>query len=156
MGNHCWREDNQCPATISVNGLTPYQRRVAEERSPDIWEIHEFNNTNPIKIKFLGQSTVDFPAELKVWGIIPSGYNTWEGEMQPDVALNPKFKTIYPFSKLSAPANILIMPAIHSAAISTKLLKELGGSTLIGPLLIGLNKTSENFFDLFNFDFSKF
>ena len=67
----------------------------------------------------------------------------FEGEMQPDVALNPKFKTIYPFSKLTAPANILIMPAIHSAAISTKLLKELGGSTLIGPLLIGLNKPIE-------------
>jgi len=67
----------------------------------------------------------------------------FEGEMQPDVALNPKFKNIYPFSKLSAPANILIMPAIHSAAISTKLLKELGGSTLIGPLLIGLNKPIE-------------
>jgi malate dehydrogenase (oxaloacetate-decarboxylating)(NADP+) len=67
----------------------------------------------------------------------------FEGEMQPDVALNQKFKTIYPFSKLSAPANILIMPAIHSAAISTKLLKELGGSTLIGPLLIGLNKPIE-------------
>jgi malate dehydrogenase (oxaloacetate-decarboxylating)(NADP+) len=67
----------------------------------------------------------------------------FEGEMQPDVALNLKFKTIYPFSKLSAPANILIMPAIHSAAISTKLLKELGGSTLIGPLLIGLNKPIE-------------
>jgi malate dehydrogenase (oxaloacetate-decarboxylating)(NADP+) len=67
----------------------------------------------------------------------------FEGEMQPDVALNPKFKTIYPFSKLSAPANILIMPAIHSAAISTKLLKELGGSTLIGPLLVGLNKPIE-------------
>ncbi len=64
----------------------------------------------------------------------------FEGEMQPDVALNQKFKTIYPFSKLSAPANILIMPAIHSAAISTKLLKELGGSTLIGPILVGLNK----------------
>jgi malate dehydrogenase (oxaloacetate-decarboxylating)(NADP+) len=67
----------------------------------------------------------------------------FEGEMQPDVALNPKFKTIYPFSKLSAPANILIMPAIHSAAISTKLLKELGGSTLIGPMLIGLNRPIE-------------
>jgi malate dehydrogenase (oxaloacetate-decarboxylating)(NADP+) len=64
----------------------------------------------------------------------------FEGEMQPDVALNPKFKTIYPFSKLSGPANILIMPAIHSAAISTKLLKELGGATLVGPLLIGLNR----------------
>jgi malate dehydrogenase (oxaloacetate-decarboxylating)(NADP+) len=67
----------------------------------------------------------------------------FEGEMQPDVALNQKFKTIYPFSKLSAPANILIMPAIHSAAISTKLLKELGGCALIGPLLIGLNKPIE-------------
>jgi len=67
----------------------------------------------------------------------------FEGEMQPDVALNQKFKTIYPFSKLSASANILIMPAIHSAAISTKLLKELGGCTLIGPLLIGLNKPIE-------------
>jgi malate dehydrogenase (oxaloacetate-decarboxylating)(NADP+) len=67
----------------------------------------------------------------------------FEGEMQPDVALNQKFKTIYPFSKLSAPANILIMPAIHSAAISTKLLKELGGCTLIGPLLIGLDKPIE-------------
>ncbi len=67
----------------------------------------------------------------------------FEGEMQPDVALNPKFKTIYPFSKLTGPANILIMPAIHSAAISTKILKELGGSTLIGPLLIGLNRPIE-------------
>jgi malate dehydrogenase (oxaloacetate-decarboxylating)(NADP+) len=67
----------------------------------------------------------------------------FEGEMQPDVALNQKFKTVYPFSKLSGPANILVMPAIHSAAISTKLLKELGGSTLIGPLLIGLNKPIE-------------
>jgi malate dehydrogenase (oxaloacetate-decarboxylating)(NADP+) len=67
----------------------------------------------------------------------------FEGEMQPDVALNQKFKTIYPFSKLSAPANILIMPAIHSAAISTKLLKELGGSTLIGPMLVGLNRPIE-------------
>ena len=67
----------------------------------------------------------------------------FEAEMQPDVALNQKFKTIYPFSKLSGPANILIMPAIHSAAISTKLLKELGGSTLIGPMLIGLNRPIE-------------
>ncbi len=63
----------------------------------------------------------------------------FEGEMQPDVALDQKFKSIYPFSKLTGPANILIMPAIHSAAISTKMLKELGGSTLVGPMLVGLN-----------------
>ena len=46
----------------------------------------------------------------------------------------------YPFCRLSGPANVLIMPAWHSASISTKLLQELGGSTVIGPLLVGLDK----------------
>ena len=47
--------------------------------------------------------------------------------MQPDVALNPMYKDIYPFSKIVGNANILIMPALHSAAISTKLMKSFGG-----------------------------
>ena len=59
--------------------------------------------------------------------------------MQPDVALNPIYKEIYPFSKIVGSANILIMPALHSAAISTKLMKAFGGAKLIGPLLIGLD-----------------
>ena len=59
-------------------------------------------------------------------------------EMQPDVALNPKYKETYPFSKIVGNANILIMPALHSAAISTKLMKTIGGAKTIGPLLIGL------------------
>jgi malate dehydrogenase (oxaloacetate-decarboxylating)(NADP+) len=46
----------------------------------------------------------------------------------------------YPFCRLSGPANVLIMPAFHSASISTKMLRELGGSTVIGPLLVGLDK----------------
>ena len=46
----------------------------------------------------------------------------------------------YPFCRLSGPANVLVMPAFHSASISTKMLQELGGSTVIGPLLVGLNK----------------
>ena len=58
--------------------------------------------------------------------------------MQPDVALNPVYQEIYPFSKIVGNANILIMPALHSAAISTKLMKVFGGGKLIGPLLIGL------------------
>ena len=58
--------------------------------------------------------------------------------MQPDVALNPKYKETYPFSKIVGNANILIMPALHSAAISTKLMKTIGGAKTIGPLLIGL------------------
>ena len=62
----------------------------------------------------------------------------FDGEMQPDVALNPIYKEIYPFSKIVGNANILIMPALHSAAISTKLMKTFGGAKLIGPLLIGL------------------
>ena len=62
----------------------------------------------------------------------------FDGEMQPDVALNPIYQEIYPFSKIVGKANILMMPALHSAAISTKLMKVFGGGKLIGPLLIGL------------------
>ena len=62
----------------------------------------------------------------------------FDGEMQPDVALNPIYQEVYPFSKIVGRANILIMPALHSAAISTKLMKTFGGAKLIGPLLIGL------------------
>ena len=67
----------------------------------------------------------------------------FDGEMQPDVALNPVYKEIYPFSKIVGNANILIMPALHSAAISTKLMKVFGGGKLIGPLLIGLGSPIE-------------
>ena len=64
----------------------------------------------------------------------------YDGEMAADVALNPESMKLYPFCRLTEPANILIMPAIHSASISTKLLQELGGATLVGPLLVGLSK----------------
>ena len=67
----------------------------------------------------------------------------FDGEMQPDVALNPVYRDIYPFSKIVGNANILIMPALHSAAISTKLMKVFGGGKLIGPLLIGLGSPIE-------------
>ena len=67
----------------------------------------------------------------------------FDGEMQPDVALNPIYKEIYPFSKIVGNANILIMPALHSAAISTKLMKSFGGAKLIGPLLVGLDQPIE-------------
>ncbi len=67
----------------------------------------------------------------------------FDGEMQPDVALNPIYQEVYPFSKIVGNANILIMPALHSAAISTKLMKVFGGGKLIGPLLIGLGSPIE-------------
>jgi malate dehydrogenase (oxaloacetate-decarboxylating)(NADP+) len=64
----------------------------------------------------------------------------YDGEMSVDVALNPELQKLYPFTRLSGPANVLVMPALHSANISAKLLQELGGGTVIGPLLIGLSK----------------
>ncbi len=62
----------------------------------------------------------------------------FDGDMQPDVALNEDYKSLYPFSKIVGNANILIMPGQHSAAISYKMMKTLGDTKVIGPLLIGL------------------
>jgi len=64
----------------------------------------------------------------------------YEGEMPPELALNPEARVNYPFMRLSGPANVLIMPAIHSAAISTQLIQALGGATVIGPVLLGLSR----------------
>jgi len=64
----------------------------------------------------------------------------YEGDMAPDAALNPNIMKNYPFSRLSAPANVLIMPGLQSANISAKLLRELGGNATIGPMLIGMEK----------------
>ena len=64
----------------------------------------------------------------------------YEGEMSPDVALNPRVMASYPFSRLSGPANVLVMPGLQSANISAKLLRELGGDSVIGPMLVGMAK----------------
>ncbi|WP_343891026.1 phosphate acyltransferase, partial [Sphingomonas oligophenolica] len=65
----------------------------------------------------------------------------YDGEMAPDVALNPKQLANYPFARLSGPANVLIMPGLQSANISAKLLRELGGDSVIGPMLVGMEKS---------------
>ncbi len=64
----------------------------------------------------------------------------YEGEMAPDAALNAKVMELYPFSRLSGPANVLIMPGLQSANLSAKLLRELAGNATIGPMLIGMEK----------------
>jgi malate dehydrogenase (oxaloacetate-decarboxylating)(NADP+) len=76
-------------------------------------------------VKLLDQRRVDFE---------------YDGDMAADVALNMEMREAYPFCRLSGPANVLIMPAFHSASISTKLLQELGGATVIGPILVGLDR----------------
>ena len=64
----------------------------------------------------------------------------YEGELAPDAALNPAVMKNYPFSRLSGPANVLVMPGLQSANISAKLLRELAGNATIGPMLIGMEK----------------
>ena len=64
----------------------------------------------------------------------------YDGEMGADVALSREAMALYPFCRLTAPANVLVMPAAHSASISTKMLQQLGGVTVVGPLLTGLDK----------------
>ena len=76
-------------------------------------------------VKILDQRHVDFE---------------YDGEMTADVALSPEAMALYPFCRLKGPANVLVMPAAHSASISTKMLQQLGGVTVIGPLLTGLAK----------------
>ena len=65
----------------------------------------------------------------------------FEGDMAPDVALQPEMWVNYPFQRLTAPANVLIMPAIQSASISTRLIESIGGATVVGPLLLGMSKS---------------
>ncbi|MEO0486785.1 MAG: NADP-dependent malic enzyme [Pseudomonadota bacterium] len=64
----------------------------------------------------------------------------YEGEMTVDVALNEQAMAQYPFSRLSGPANVLVVPARHSASISVKLMQEMAGATVIGPILTGIDK----------------
>ena len=77
--------------------------------------------------------------------------------MSPDVALDMDLRVVYPFCRLTGPANILIMPGLHAAAISSQILHKLGGGTVIGPLLTGLTRAVQiapinaNDADLVNF-----
>jgi len=67
----------------------------------------------------------------------------FDGEMSADVALNPKLMEQYPFIRLSGPANVIVTPDNHSASIAANMLQELGGATIIGPLLVGLDKPAQ-------------
>ncbi|MFP6743899.1 MAG: phosphate acyltransferase, partial [Alphaproteobacteria bacterium] len=64
----------------------------------------------------------------------------YDGEMSADTALDPELQSLFPFCRLSGPANVLVMPGLHAANIASKLVQELGGGTVIGPLLVGLEK----------------
>ena len=103
------------------------------------------------KVAFLSHSTFGQPLtsrtkHIRVAVEILKNKNVdfkFDGDMQPDVALNQEYSDLYPFSDIVGKANILIMPGQHSAAISYKIMKALGGAKVIGPLLIGLGQPIE-------------
>ncbi len=103
------------------------------------------------KVAFLSHSTFGQPITSRTKHIrdaveILKNKNVdfkFDGDMQPDVALDEEYSDLYPFSEIVGNANILIMPGQHSAAISYKIMKTLGGAKVIGPLLIGLAQPIE-------------
>jgi len=103
------------------------------------------------KIAFLSHSTFGQPITSRTKHIrdavdILKNKNVnfkFDGDMQPDVALDSIYKDLYPFSDIVGNANVLIMPGQHSAAITYKTMKTLGGAKVIGPLLVGLGQAIE-------------
>ncbi len=67
----------------------------------------------------------------------------YDGEMSPDVALDPSYRALYPFCRLTGPANVLVMPGLHSSHITSRLAPRLGGGSTIGPLIIGLTHAAQ-------------
>jgi malate dehydrogenase (oxaloacetate-decarboxylating)(NADP+) len=101
------------------------------------------------RIAFLSHSTFGYPKDMQsdairqAVKILDSRSVDFEfdGEMAADVALSNDVMSLYPFCRLTGTANVLVMPTAHSASISTKMLQQLGGVTVIGPLLSGLEKS---------------
>ena len=101
------------------------------------------------RVAMLASSTFGFPRRERSERIIEAVHILenrgvdfeYDGEMAVDVALDRDKLDLYPFARLTDTANVLIMPAMHSAQISTKLLQQLGGVNVMGPLLVGLEKS---------------
>ena len=86
-------------------------------------QLHSDVEAMPDAVKLMDKRGVDFE---------------YDGEMSPDVALEPSLRALYPFCRLTGPANVLVVPGLHSAHITTRIAPRLGGGSTIGPLLIGL------------------
>ncbi len=107
-------------------------RRLGQEPRVAFLSYSTFGNPN-------GQWLDNIRGAVKVLDDRKVGFE-YEGEMAPDVALNPRQLKNFPFARLSGPANVLVMPGLQSANISAKLLRELGGDDMIGPMLVGMEK----------------
>ena len=101
------------------------------------------------RVALLASSTFGFPRSERSERIIEAvqilenrGVDfEYDGEMAVDAALDRDKLALYPFARITDTANVLIMPAIHSASISTKLLQAMGGASVMGPVLVGLEKS---------------
>lgn len=143
------RERTVYMADTSVNEL-PDSEQLANIAIQSAAAVRRLGNEEP-RVALLSYSNFGNPSQERgervrqAVEILDSRQTDFEydGEMSPDVALNPELAKLYPFCRLSGPANVLIMPALHSANISSKLMQELGGGTVVGPLLIGLQKSAQ-------------
>ncbi len=101
------------------------------------------------RVAMLASSTFGFPRSERSERVVEAVHILdkrqvdfeYDGEMSVDVALDSEKMALYPFCRLTDTANVLIMPAVHSAAISTKLLQQIGGVSMMGPFLVGLEKS---------------
>jgi malate dehydrogenase (oxaloacetate-decarboxylating)(NADP+) len=126
--------DPEVLADIAVNSAAK-ARAMGHEPRVALLSFSNFGNPWAEKaeriratVAILDRRTVDFE---------------YDGEMSADVALDPDLMKLYPFCRLSGPANVLIMPALHTANIAAKLMQKLGGGTVVGPLLMGLEKSAQ-------------
>ncbi len=119
-------------ADIAVESAD-YARRVGHEPRVALLSHSNFGQPSSVATNRVGEAV----AILDKRGVDFE----YDGEMAADTALNPELMArLYPFCRLSGPANVLVMPALHSASIAAKLMREIGGGTVVGPILIGLEK----------------
>jgi malate dehydrogenase (oxaloacetate-decarboxylating)(NADP+) len=126
--------ERPAPALLAdiAEGAAAYARRLGHEP----------------RVALLSHSTFGQPLHATVHGIREAvailekrGVDfEFDGDMSPDVALEPSIRALYPFCRLTGNANVLVMPGLHSAHITSRLAPRLGGGSSIGPLLLGMQK----------------
>ena len=136
--------------TIFIADTTVHERPNAEELAMIAIQTAKFARLmgHEPRVAFLsysnfGNPTGHFLGNIREAIACLDGRNVdfeYEGEMTPDVAMNSSMRRLYPFIRLSGPANVLIMPGLQSANITAKLMKEVSGNAIIGPMLVGMSK----------------
>jgi malate dehydrogenase (oxaloacetate-decarboxylating)(NADP+) len=135
--------------TILVADTAVTERPTAEQYAAIAMRSSSFARRMGLepRVAFISYTTFGNPPGMHIEGLreavkLLDGFHVdfeYEGEMAPDVALNYEYqRQYYPFSRLSGPANILVMPGLQSASLSAKLLKAVGGESVLGPYILGL------------------